>query len=131
MSWTGNAMVESLSLRRVTGRAATQESISPEVPWASLGAHSLLKHVASRCVAQRHNPCGDSTDIGWNDGLAGARIEPCGPLRPPRALLLRCLDQPGCRIDIAVAGVLGHHSEAATATARLGHDADIVAAGRE
>src|SRR6516162_9954074 len=131
MSWTFNAMAESLSLRRVTGRAAMQESISPYMPWASLGTHSLLTHVASRGVGQRHNTCADSTDIGWNDGLAGARIEPCGPFRPPRALLLRCLDQPGCRIDIAVAGFLGHHSEAATATVRLGHDADIVAAGRE
>jgi hypothetical protein len=30
-----------------------------------------------------------------------------------------------------IAGVLGHHSEAATAAVRLGHDADIVAAGRK
>jgi len=112
-------------------REAMQEWISPQVLCAGLEAHSFLKDVASRRVAQRHNTCGDSTHIGWNDGLAGARIEPCGPFRPPRALLLRCLDQPRRRIDIAVAGVLDHHSEAATATVRLGHDADIVAAGRE
>ena len=46
----------------------------------------------SRCFAEGHD---DSIDVGWSDKLARARIEPCGPLRPPRALFLRCLDQPG------------------------------------
>ena len=58
-------------------------------------------------------------------------FKPGNPYRPPRTILVRSLGQVGFRIDIAIGRFRGHDLEAATITAGLRHDPDIMAAGRE
>src|ERR1035437_6904016 len=97
--------------------------------WPMLAAaSSLLQHIGSGRISERNMI--RRTHCGRIDRFARPCGEPGDPFRPPGTLLLRRSRQEGFRIDVAVVRLPGHHLEAVTIMAGLGHDPGIVAAGR-